>query len=170
MTLTIERPVVKHALRYDYFMFDVLVYLYEHYWRPDAFPQAELLTRKLTAVGFDSDEITDALTWLDGLQTVTQEVQSLQMASTSTRVYASHEIEQLGEEAFGFLHFLESAGVLTAACREMILDRVAASPASPVSLDDLKIIVLMVFWSAGHEPDALILDELFAEEADRIFH
>jgi len=30
--------------------------------------------------------------------------------------------------------------------------------------------VLMVFWSAGHEPDALILDELFAEADDRVFH
>jgi hypothetical protein len=28
----------------------------------------------------------------------------------------------------------------------------------------------MVFWSAGHEPDALILDELFAEIEDRVFH
>jgi Smg protein len=151
-------------------MFDVLVYLYEHYWRPDAFPEADLLARKLTAVGFESEEITEALTWLDGLHEVTREVQSLEMRATSTRVYAPNELEQLGDEAFGFLSFLESAGVLTPACREMVLDRVSASPDSPVSLDDLKIIVLMVFWSAGHEPDALILDELFAEIEDRVFH
>ena len=48
-------------------MFDVLVYLYENYWRPDACPDHEQLTRKLSSVGFESDEITDALSWLDGL-------------------------------------------------------------------------------------------------------
>ena len=48
-------------------MFDVLVYLYENYWRPDACPDHDQLTRKLSAVGFESDEIEDALTWLDGL-------------------------------------------------------------------------------------------------------
>ncbi|HEY8708273.1 MAG TPA: DUF494 family protein, partial [Burkholderiaceae bacterium] len=35
---------------------------------------------------------------------------------------------------------------------------------------DLKIIVLMVFWSLGEEPDALILDELFVDAEDRLIH
>jgi len=48
-------------------MFEVLVYLYENYWRPDACPDHDQLTRKLSAVGFESDEIAEALTWLDGL-------------------------------------------------------------------------------------------------------
>ena len=48
-------------------MFDVLVYLYENYWRPDACPDQEQLTRKLASVGFESDEIQEALRWLDGM-------------------------------------------------------------------------------------------------------
>ena len=48
-------------------MFEVLVYLYENYWRPDACPDHQQLSRKLSAVGFESDEIQDALRWLDGL-------------------------------------------------------------------------------------------------------
>ena len=48
-------------------MFEVLVYLYETYWRPDACPDHDQLTRKLSAVGFETDEIADALSWLDGL-------------------------------------------------------------------------------------------------------
>ena len=47
-------------------MFDVLVYLYENYWRPDACPDHDQLTRKLSAVGFESDDIEEALIWLDG--------------------------------------------------------------------------------------------------------
>ena len=42
-------------------MFDVLVYLYENYWRPDACPDHDQLTRKLSSVGFESDEIQEAL-------------------------------------------------------------------------------------------------------------
>ena len=48
-------------------MFDVLVYLYENYRRPDACPDHDQLTRKLSAVGFETDEIREALSWLDGL-------------------------------------------------------------------------------------------------------
>ena len=48
-------------------MFDVLVYLYENYWRPDACPDHDQLTRKLSSVGFESDEIQEALSWLDGV-------------------------------------------------------------------------------------------------------
>ena len=39
-----------------------------------------------------------------------------------------------------------------------------------LELDDLKIIVLMVFWSLGEEPDALILDELFVTPEERLIH
>ena len=48
-------------------MFDVLVYLYENYWRPDACPDHKQLSRKLSAAGFEREEIQDALRWLDGL-------------------------------------------------------------------------------------------------------
>ena len=47
--------------------------------------------------------------------------------------------------------------------REMVIDRAMAVGSGPIDLDDLKIIVLMVFWSLGEEPDALILDELFVD-------
>ena len=52
-------------------MFDVLVYLYENYWRPDACPGHKQLSRKLTAAGFETDEIQEALSWLDGLASST---------------------------------------------------------------------------------------------------
>ena len=48
------------GLRYSELMFDVLVYLYENYWRPDACPDHDQLTRKLSSVGFESDEIEEA--------------------------------------------------------------------------------------------------------------
>lgn len=150
-------------------MFDVLVYLYEHYWRPDACPESDLLVRKLSAVGFEEDEISEALKWLDGLNEVAQHA-VLQPSASSSRVYSAVELECLGAEALGFLQFLESAGVLSAQLREVVLDRVLAVPRGPVALEDFKILVLLVFWSLGEEPDALILDELFVDDEDRLIH
>ena len=150
-------------------MFDVLVYLYENYWRPDACPEHDQLTRKLSSVGFESDEIEEALSWLDGVATAAQSYVGDQTAD-SMRVYSPAELEHLGEASVGFISFLESAGVLPPPMREMVIDRASAIPGGPLDVEDLKIIVLMVFWSLGEEPDALILDELFVEEDDRLIH
>jgi Smg protein len=155
-------------------MFDVLVYLYENYWRPDACPDHEQLSRKLSAVGFESDEIREALHWLDGLAETAGEStaeRSLSPSAGSMRVYSTREIDTLGEASVGFISFLESAGVLPPPMREMVIDRaMAAGDGEPLALDDMKIIVLMVFWSLGEEPDALILDELFVAPEDRLIH
>jgi Smg protein len=150
-------------------MFDVLVYLYENYWRPDACPDHDQLSRKLTAVGFESDEIQEALHWLDGLAGTSQGYTSEQSAD-ATRLYSPREIEQLGETSVGFVSFLESAGVLPPSLREMVIDRAMAAGGNPLALDDMKVIILMVFWSLGEEPDALILDELFVAPEQRLIH
>ncbi len=150
-------------------MFDVLVYLYENYWRPDACPEPRQLRRKLSAVGFESDEIQDALRWLDGLASSAEGVTG-QQDPTSLRIYTDAEREVLGDDSVGFISFLESAAVLPPPMREMVVDRAMAVGGGPIDLDDLKVIVLMVFWSLGEEPDALILDELFVDPEDRLIH
>src|SRR5262245_24897690 len=98
-------------------MFDVLVYLYENYWRPDACPDQAQLMRKLTAVGFENDEIQEALSWLDGLATAAQSHEAVQ-GPVSMRVFTHAEQDHLGEECMGFIAFLESAGVLPPQMRE----------------------------------------------------
>jgi Smg protein len=150
-------------------MFEVLVYLYENYWRPDACPEPKQLSRKLSAVGFEPEEIQDALRWLDGLAHSAEACTGTPVQG-SMRIYTEAESETLGEASIGFIAFLESAGVLPAPMREMVIDRAMAVGSGPVDLDDLKIIVLMVFWSLGEEPDALILDELFVDAEDRLIH
>jgi Smg protein len=150
-------------------MFEVLVYLYENYWRPDACPEPKQLSRKLSAVGFEPEEIQDALRWLDGLADSAEAVTG-QPVPGSMRIYTDAECEVLDQNAIGFITFLESAGVLPAPMREMVVDRAVAAGGGPMALEDLKIIVLMVFWSLGEEPDALVLDELFVDPDDRIIH
>ena len=150
-------------------MFEVLVYLYENYWRPDACPEPKQLSRKLSAVGFEAEEIQDALRWLDGLATSAEAVTGSPVQG-SMRIYTQQEREVLGDASIGFIAFLESAGVLPPPMREMVIDRAMAVGSGSLDLEDLKIIVLMVFWSLGEEPDALILDELFVDPEERIVH
>ncbi|GAB4038730.1 MAG: DUF494 domain-containing protein [Rubrivivax sp.] len=150
-------------------MFDVLVYLYENYWRPDACPDHRQLSRKLSAAGFERDDIQEALRWLDGLAAGAEACVASQQPD-SHRVYTEDEVELLGEDSIGFIRFLESAGVLPPAMREMVIDRATAVGTGPMELDDVKVIVLMVFWSLGEEPDALILDELFVDPEDRVIN
>jgi Smg protein len=164
-------------------MFEVLVFVYEHYWRGDACPELQQLGRKLSAHGFDAEQIKDALAWLDGLNLAAQSIApgdtpssladghaSNAQSSSSMRIYSVAEQDHLGAQCLGFVSFLESAGVLPAGMREIVIDRAMAAPGNPVSLDDLKIIVLMVYWSFGREPDALVLDELCDAAEGRLAH
>lgn len=165
-------------------MFEVLVFVYEHYWRGDACPELQQLQRKLSAHGFEAEEIQQALVWLDGLNVAAQSARVVDGApadaaapsnppvqsASSMRVYSVAEQDHLGAQCLGFVSFLESSGVLPAAMREIVIDRAMAAPGGPVSLDDLKIIVLMVYWSFGTEPDALVLDELCDPADGRLPH
>ena len=158
-------------------MFDVLVYLYETYYRPDACPPPAALARKLSAVGFDEDEISEALDWLSDLAETTRDVvvQYPQQATFSFghRIYAPQEMSALGTAAVGFIQFLESAKVLDPIQREIVIERALAVNESPMSLGKLKVIVLMFLWSQGKEPDALMFDELFLTDEDtepRLLH
>lgn len=157
-------------------MFDVLVFVYEHYWRGDQCPELQTLERKLSAQGFEPEQIHEALVWLDGLNFAAQNVtpdsggEELAASPSSLRVYSPSEQEHLGAECLGFIAFLAGAGVLPPTMREIVIDRAMAASGDPVALDDLKIIVLMVYWSFGQQPDALVLDELCDSPETRIAH
>lgn len=167
-------------------MFQVLVYVYENYWRGDACPQPEQLQRKLSAEGFDPQEIREALDWLGGLTLATRNTQitiptapgtaetrampKAGESADSMRAYSVQEQNRLGPQCLGFIRFLEAAGVLPPHMREIVLDRALASGADSLDIDELKIIILMVYWSYGEEPDALILDELCDDGEGRLGH
>ena len=160
-------------------MFEVLVFVYENYWHGDACPALNQLGRKLSAVGFEADDISQALQWLDGLNIASHHTELIDIAQSSPehhlesahslRVYSVAEQDRLGAACLGFIRFLETADVLSPHMREIVLDRAMAAATQPIDLDDLKIIVLMAYWSVGLEPDALVLDEL-CDDTDRVAH
>lgn len=153
-------------------MFDILVYLFENYYTPESCPDADVLAHKLAAAGFEHEDINDALGWLYGLaQTTEQCVQLAQTPQTaSLRAYTDDEYRRLGTAAIGFITFLESSGVLPAALREILIDRALAVNESPITLEKIKIIALMVLWSQEAEVDHLILEELLTDDRQRLSH
>jgi Smg protein len=120
-------------------------------------------------VGFESDEIQEALNWLDGLAGTAQ-AYSGQQSPSAMRVYSPAEQELLGEESIGFRQ-LPRIGRRAAAAdarngdRPRQRDRRHADRTGRPEGHRL-----MVFWSLGEEPDALILDELFVAPEERLIH
>ena len=149
-------------------MFDILVYLYETYYRPDACPDTAALTKKLSAVGFPEDEISEALDWLTGLAVTSAQPAAAPLVSKGFRIYAEQEMAVLGSPAIGFIQFLESAGLLNPLQREIVIERALVVNESPMPLDKLRIIVLMMLWSQGAEPDMLMFDELLLSDDDNV--
>jgi Smg protein len=169
-------------------MFEVLAFVYENYHAVEGCPEPLHLQRKLSAVGFEDEEIDDAMVWLQGLSSAARcatakgscEIEAVvspianswlrQPLATSVRIYPLYEQIHLGPQCLGFIRFLESAKVLPGHLREVVIDRAMAAPGGPVDLDDLKLIILMVFWGFGLEPDPLVLDELCDDVSERVAH
>lgn len=146
-------------------MIDILVYLFENYL-PDACPEPAVLAKKLSAAGFGSDDISAALSWLDGLAGDAGGACRSPALAGAIRIYDEEEQERLPTACRGFITFLEQHDAVDAPLREAIIERALALPDAEVSLDRLKVIVLAVIWRYRHEVDALILEELLAEESE----
>ena len=152
-------------------MFDILVYLFENYYQSELYPDQDALARKLSSAGFERDDISDALVWLHGLSaTETSTLPASLAQSTAFRGYAEVEAAKLGIEGRGFLAFLEGVKVLTPLLREIIIERAMALSEDNVSIEKLKVIVLMVLWSQQHSIDSLVLEELLADCAQLLMH
>lgn len=148
-------------------MFDILVYLFEHYDQAEVYPTSDQLAHKLSAAGFEQDDISEALEWLGGLREHSANAATLTAPQAgSVRIYAREEMARLNAECRGFLAFLENAGVLSAVARELIIERAMALSNINIGLHRFKVIVLMVLWQQQHPLDMLILDELLADAED----
>jgi len=143
-------------------MFDILIYLFETYYQPGACPAPAVLARKLSAAGFEKEDISAALEWLAGLERLGEE-EGRAAGLRSIRLYCQPELAKLPPECRGFLAFLEHAGVIEPVLREMIIERAMVLSEPVVSLAKLKIIVLMVMWQRQHVLDTLLLEELLSE-------
>lgn len=139
-------------------MFDILLYLYDTYLFADQIPDAAHLSRKLSAAGFENDDIAQALDWLSGLD----ELVPLDEAASShaIRIYGAEEERRLDQEGRGFLAFLESAGMLPPHGREWVIEQALALPDPDVSAERIKWIAMLALWKLKGAGDVLWLEDL----------
>jgi len=152
-------------------VFDVLMYLFENYMDEgtEFQPDQEAITYELTQAGFPRGEIRKAFSWLDGLSALRENddaSQSRPGKSSAIRHYTAPEQEKLDGECRGYLHFMEASGVIDAATREVIIDRLMALEVDEISLDQLKWVMLLVLFNqpgqeyAYHMLEDLVFDEM----------
>ncbi len=141
-------------------MFEILMYLFESYFDAGSYPEPDKLSRKLSAAGFEGEEITEALTWLSALQQQDPDNYPDDFAHTGIRHFAELENQRISLEARQFLIFAEHQHLISALEREMIIDRSVALQQENLPLDKLKLIMLMVLWNRHQDLDPLLIEEL----------
>jgi Smg protein len=152
-------------------MFDILVYVYEHCRQADVCGDPERVAKRLSAAGFEDDDISAALTWIAGIaQTPRRGMAPLPGEAEAVRAYAPREIAKLDVGARGFLLSLEQSGILSPQTRELVLERALATADDVLSVEQLKLVVVMVLWNLRAPASALVAEELRASSASRLPH
>lgn len=150
---------------------DVLLYLFETYTEqePEAADQ-DVLRDELLRAGFGEPEVDSALDWLDGLNESSAPYAGIP-GERSVRVYNEVEIRRLDLDCRGYLLYLEQVGILSAAQREVVIDRLMALGSETVDKEQLKWVVLMVlFAQPGQETAFSRMEDLVFEESADVMH
>jgi Smg protein len=141
-------------------MFDILMFLFESYFDAGNYPDTDKLSLKLTAAGFEDNEIHLALTWLSGLKQLSAASYPEAINRSGVRCYAAMETSRISTEALSFITFWEQNKVITPVEREMILDRAVAMGQDNLSLDKVKLIALIILWSLREELDPVLVEDM----------
>jgi Smg protein len=150
-------------------MYDILVYLFENCQQAELAFDAERIAKKLSAAGFEDSDISEALHWLDGVLRAPQPgAKPLPSLSTTFRAYAPRELAKLDAECRGFLLTLESSGILDPQNRELVIERALAASGDALTLEQLKLIVLMVLWNQQTPTSRLLAEDIFSASRSRI--
>lgn len=127
-------------------IFDVLIYLFENYLDGDSdnYPDTDVIASELLDAGFQQPDVSKAFDWLESLT----EIEAIgATVPSSFRIFSAQEMSVFDLECRDFLMFLEHSGILTAANREIVIDRAMALQDEDITLEKLKWIVLMVLLS-----------------------
>ena len=150
---------------------NVLLYLFEHYIydQPELVQDPDSLQSHLIQAGFSASEVSRAFDWLETLAHDRPNPQSTTLCGP-LRLFAGPELERFDTDARGFLIFLEQQSVISAAQRELVIDRAMALDQDDIDLDDMKWVVLMVLFNQpGSEAAfAWMESQIFMDEPEPI--
>jgi Smg protein len=150
-------------------MYDILVFVFENCQQADVAYDRERVAKKLSAAGFEDSDISEALHWLAGMARAPQGVREpLPDARSSFRAFAPRELTKLDARCRGFLLTLEQSGILSAETRELVIERALAASGEALSLEQLKLVVLMVLWNQQTATSRLVAEDLFTAPHARL--
>ena len=157
-------------------MFEIIMYLFESYIQVDQTMEldAQEVTDELMQEGFQKNDITKALAWLDNLANMhNQDPQSRTISEqeTSTRIYNKIELHQISLESRSYISYLEEAKILTSHTREMVIDCVMSLDGAELILEDLKWLILMVLFNDPISEDAFLqLESMLMDFEEGLIH
>ena len=141
-------------------MFDILMFLFENYFDAGSYPDSKKLAKKLSAAGFEEDDIGQAMAWLSGLQQLSLAEYPPSINQSGIRCFAPLERRRISTEGIRFIAFWEKNKMISPVEREMIIDRAVALSRENLSLDRVKLIALMVLWNQHENLNALLIEDL----------
>ncbi len=151
-------------------MFDILLFLFESYFDAGSYPEPARLSAKLTAAGFEEDDIHQALSWLSGLRELSQATYPDAINASGLRCYTEFESQRISDEGLRFIAFWEHNKFISPIEREMIIDRVIALGRDQLPLDKVKLIALMVLWNQHEYLDPALIEDLLTPNDSAQLH
>jgi Smg protein len=148
---------------------DVLMYLFETFSEQgnDEATDHAVLRQELLRAGFGEPEVDRALDWLEDLHDDPDRPFPEAPGELSFRLYNPVELSRLDTECRGYLLYLEEAGILAPAAREIVVDRLMALGTAEIDVEQVKWVTLMVLYSQGGQKQAFSrMEDLVFEEHD----
>ena len=150
-------------------MYDILVYLFENCQQHEVSDEKERVAKKLSAAGFDESDISEALTWLAGVaRGPHRSFAPLPGSGAAFRAYAPKELAKLDAECRGLLIYFEQSGILSPQTRETVIDRALAATGDGLTIEQLKLVILMVLWKHQTPSSRLIAEDLLSPMGARL--
>ena len=148
---------------------DILIHLFENFLDADddSAPSRDALKQELEQAGYPEADIERALAWLESLAADPDRAMN-EGTARAVRVFSGHEQVRLDTDVRGYLLHLENLGILSAAQREVVIDRLLALEAADIDIEQLKWVVLMVLFSQPGQENAYqrMEDLVFDERRD----
>jgi Smg protein len=150
-------------------MYDILVYLFENCQQYELSNEKDQVAKKLSAAGFDDSDISEALSWLAGVARAPhRSFAPLPDSGAAFRAYAPKEVAKLDAECRGLLIYFEQSGILTPQMREHVIERALAANGDGLTLEQLKLVVLMVLWNQQTPSSRLVAEDLLSPATARL--
>jgi len=153
-------------------VFDILVYVFDHYMFEELPVSAERadIARDLEIAGFRGANVERALDWLAELADE-RERPGLKANERAFRLYSVEEAARLDPGCQGLLLSLERGGILSATQREIVIDRLLALDTEELDLEQVKWVVLMVLsCQPGQEAACERMEDLVYALPEQVPH